>query len=402
MNETDAVEKIKYKYSMLRDALNEKQKRRWAASEALVRGHGGIADVATATGLDRKTIARGMHELTSPDPEENRERVRKPGGGRKSLTEHDAGLMEALDQLIDPETRGDPESPLRWTCKSTYLLASVLSKRSAISPQSVGRLLQKEGYSLQGNQKTLEGTDHPDRNLQFEHINKMVKEFQQAGQPVISVDTKKKELVGPFYKGGREWHPKGEPEQVKVHDFVDATLGKVIPYGVYDVTKDMGWVSVGTDHDTAEFATRAIERWWKKMGSVAYPDARELMITADGGGSNGSRSRLWKVSLQSLASKIGIPITVCHFPPGTSKWNKIEHRMFSFITQNWRGRPLISHEVVINLIAHTTTKSGLKIRAELDKRSYQTGLKVSNEEMESINIKRTEFHGEWNYTISPR
>ena len=402
MKDAEAIGQIKYKYTVLKDALNEKQKRRWAASEALVRGHGGIADVATATGLDRKTIVRGMYEVKNPDAEEERERVRKPGGGRKSLTEHDEGLMEALDQLIDPETRGDPQSPLRWTCKSTYLLASVLSKRNAISPQSVGRLLQQAGYSLQGNQKTLEGTDHPDRNLQFEHINAVVKDFQQAGQPVISVDTKKKELVGPFYKGGREWHPKGEPEQVKVHDFVDETLGKVIPYGVYDVTKDMGWVSVGTDHDTAEFATRAIERWWKKMGSVAYPDARALMITADGGGSNGSRSRLWKVTLQGLASKIGIPITVCHFPPGTSKWNKIEHRMFSFITQNWRGRPLISHEVVINLIAHTTTKSGLKIRAELDKRKYQTGLKVSNKEMESVNIKRTEFHGEWNYTISPR
>jgi hypothetical protein len=311
-------------------------------------------------------------------------------------------MMEALDQLIDPVSRGDPQSSLRWTCKSTYLLASVLSKRIPISPQSVARLLQKAGYSLQSNQKTLEGADHPDRNLQFEHINTVVKDFQQAGQPVISVDTKKKELVGPFYKGGREWQPKGKPEQVRVHDFVDETLGKVIPYGVYDITKDMGWVSVGTDHDTAEFATRAIERWWKKMGATAYPNARELMITADGGGSNGSRTKLWKVMLQGLATKIGIPITVCHFPPGTSKWNKIEHRMFSFITQNWRGRPLISHEVVINLIAHTTTKSGLNIRAELDKRQYQTGIKVSHEEMQNVNIKRAEFHGEWNYTISPR
>lgn len=293
-------------------------------------------------------------------------------------------------------------SPLRWTCKSTYMLSSALSERIVISPQSVGRLLKAAGYSLQGNQKVLEGRDHPDRNAQFERINTTVKAYQEAGLPVISVDTKKKELVGQYLRAGQEWMPQGKPERVKVHDFIDKELGKAIPYGVYDVTKNNGWVSVGIDHDTAEFAARAIERWWKKMGSQTYANARSLMITADGGGSNGSRNRLWKVALQSTANKIEMPITVCHFPPGTSKWNKIEHRMFSFITLNWRGRPLISHEVIINLIASTSTTNGLTIQAGMDKRKYKTGIKVSDEVLQNVNIKYADFHGEWNYTISPR
>ena len=354
-----------------------------------------------ATGINRNTIGRGLRELEKPNRQEDKTRVRNVGGGRKALIEHDPGLIAALEELIDPDTCGDPMSPLRWTCKSTYLLAAALSKRIAISPQSVGRLLQAAGYSLQSNQKTIEGTDHPDRNAQFEHINRTVKQQQQAGQPAISVDTKKKELIGRYFKHGREWYPQGKPLQVKAHDFMDQTLGKVIPYGIYDITQDAGWVSVGIDHDTAEFASKAIERWWMKLGSRSYPNARSLMITADGGGSNGSRNRLWKLALQNVADAIGIPIIVCHFPPGTSKWNKIEHRMFSFITQNWRGRPLISHEVVINLIAQTTTKSGLKIRAELDTRQYQTGIKVSDSDLQQINIKYATFHGDWNYTIRP-
>jgi hypothetical protein len=359
--------------------------------------------VAEATGLDRKTIKRGLSELTQERGGSKAEtRIREVGGGRKRLTEDDVELMGALEKLVDPVTRGDPESPLRWTCKSTYQLSSALSsKKSTISPSSVGRLLRDAGYSLQGNQKTLEGASHPDRNQQFEHINNMVRQFQQSNQPVISVDTKKKELVGPFYKAGREWRPTGKPEQVRVHDFIDKELGKAIPYGVYDITNNDGWVSVGTDHDTAEFAVSAIQRWWRKMGSKSFSNARRLMITADGGGSNGSRCRLWKVALQDLATKIGIPISVCHFPPGTSKWNKIEHRMFSFITQNWRGQPLISHEVIVNLIAQTATEEGLTIRAELDKHIYRTGLKISDTQMASLRLMPAPFHGDWNYSILP-
>jgi hypothetical protein len=402
MDRSEQISLVKRKYKSLKDEMNERLKRRWAASEAQVYGHGGVALVAKATGLNRNTINRGLAEIRNPDPKEDKNRVRRSGGGRKSLAEHDPELLEALEELIDPATRGDPGSPLRWTCKSTYALSDVLSERAEISPQSVARLLKGAGYSLQRNQKTLEGKSHPDRNAQFEHINTTVKRYQQAGQPVISVDTKKKELIGQYYKAGQEWSPQGKPDQVKVHDFIDKSLGKAIPYGVYDLTQDTGWVSVGTDHDTAEFAAKAIERWWRKMGNPIYSRARSLMITADGGGSNGSRNRLWKVALQSLANKIEIPITVCHFPPGTSKWNKIEHRMFSFITQNWRGRPLISHEVVINLIASTSTKSGLKIRAELDKRKYQTGIQISDDELLNVNIKYAAFHGDWNYTIAPK
>jgi hypothetical protein len=304
--------------------------------------------------------------------------------------------------LVDPVTRGDPQSPLRWTCKSTTQLASELTRQGhPVSPSTVGRLLKAAGYSLQSNRKTKEGGKHPDRNAQFEHINATVQAFQKRGQPVISVDTKKKELVGNFKNGGREWHPKGEPEEVRVHDFMDKKLGKAIPYGVYDVTENEGWVSVGMDHDTARFAAEAIRRWWKRMGAKRHRGATELLITADGGGSNSSRSRLWKVALQDLATWLGMPIHVCHFPPGTSKWNKIEHRMFSHITQNWRSRPLVSHEVIINLIANTTTDQGLKIHAELDTAIYPLRIKVTDEELDTVNINRHKFHGDWNYSIRP-
>jgi hypothetical protein len=309
-------------------------------------------------------------------------------------------LVVALEQLVDPVTRGDPESPLRWTCKSTTYLAAALTKQGhTVSPRTVGRLLNADGYSLQSNRKTKEGEDHPDRNAQFEHINRTVKQFQHRGQPVISVDTKKKELVGHFKNGGREWQPHGEPEEVQVHDFMDQQLGKAIPYGIYDLSENQGWVSVGIDHDTARFAAEAISRWWRKMGSKRYRDAKQLLITADGGGSNGSRSRMWKVALHEVAVHLGMAVHVCHFPPGTSKWNKIEHRMFCHITQNWRGRPLVSHQVVINLIANTTTKAGLKLQAELDEGTYPTGIKVSDRELAAVNLKRAPFHGEWNYTL---
>jgi Rhodopirellula transposase DDE domain len=330
-------------------------------------------------------------------------RVRRPGAGRKPKTEEDPELVQALEKLVDPMTRGDPESPLRWTCKSTRTLARELTAQGhAVSDSTVRRLLHAAGYSLQGNCKTREGTSHPDRNAQFEHINALVGAFQERSQPVISVDTKKKELVGDFKNAGREWQPQGEPEEVRVHDFMDKTLGKAIPYGVYDITENQGWVSVGIDHDTARFAAEAIRRWWWKMGSPRYKTARELLITADGGGSNGSRCRLWKVALHELATELEISIQVCHFPPGTSKWNKIEHRMFAHITQNWRGRPLVSHEVIVNLIAHTATQQGLLIQAELDSGSYPTGLKVSDQELALVNLIPDGFHGDWNYTIAPQ
>ena len=385
--------------------MDERVRRHWAASEAKAYGWGGVCAVSAATGMSRSTIRKGMAELDlreqTPDAP-IAERLRSPGGGRKSLTEIDPRLFQRLERLVDPSTRGDPMSPLRWTCKSTYELAQALTKQGhELSPRSVGRLLNGAGFSLQGNRKTKEGKDHPDRNAQFEHISQMVKRFQRRAQPVISVDTKKKELVGEFKNGGREWQPKGKPLTVKTHDFMDVELGKAIPYGVYDLSRNEGWVSVGIDHDTARFAAQAIHRWWKKMGAKRYPDAEQLLITADGGGSNGSRSRLWKVALQDLAERLKMPIRVCHFPPGTSKWNKIEHRMFCHITQNWRGQPLISHEVIVALIANTRTRAGLKIRAELDTARYPTGAKVSDEELAAINLKRHGFLGDWNYTLSP-
>ncbi len=398
-----AVQRIGSKYRALESLMDERMRRQWAAAEAKAYGWGGVAAVAGATGISPTTIRKGLRELRARakrpgDPWPTR--VRRVGGGRKLKTESDPKLWPALEALVAPATRGDPQSPLRWTSKSTRTLARQLTKQGhPVSDRTVGRLLRKAGYSLQGNRKTKEGASHPDRNAQFEHINAQAMAFMRRGQPVISVDTKKKELVGEFKNGGREWLPQGEPDEVRVHDFLDKDLGKAIPYGVYDVTNNQGWVSVGVDHDTAEFATAAIHRWWKKMGRRCYPDATELLITADGGGSNGSRCRLWKVALQGLADQLGIAIHVCHFPPGTSKWNKIEHRMFCHITQNWRGRPLVSHEVIVNLIANTVTQQGLKIHAALDKRRYPSGIKVSDEELAQVHLQRHTFHGDWNYTI---
>jgi transposase len=405
MQDAVAIKLIKTKYRGLVPLMDERMRRQWAASEATAYGWGGIQAVAQATGLSPTTIRKGQAELAARAVQPEiavTVRLRRPGAGRKCKIDEYPELIEALEKLVDPVTRGDPESPLRWTCKSTATLASELTAQGyKVSDSTVGRLLKAAGYSLQSNRKTREGASHPDRNAQFEHLNLTVCAFQDRGQPVISVDTKKKELVGDFKNGGREWRPKGKPEEVRVHDFMDKELGKAIPYGVYDITKNQGWVSVGIDHDTARFATQAIRRWWSKMGSPRYRGARELLITADGGGSNGSRCRLWKVALQDLATDLGLRIQVCHFPPGTSKWNKIEHRMFSHITHNWRGRPLVSHEVIINLIANTATKQGLIIQAELDMGIYPTGIKVSDEELALVNLFREDFHGDWNYTIAP-
>jgi hypothetical protein len=405
MQEEAALLAIESRYRSLGVLMDERMRRQWAAAESRAYGWGGVRAVGSVTGMSPNTIRKGLEELAIRDKNPDapvEPGLRKAGAGRKRHTESDPQLLQALEDLVEPTTRGDPESPLRWTLKSTTQLAQELTRQKhAVSPRTVGRLLNDLEYSLQGNRKTLEGSGHPDRNAQFEYINASVKRFQQRGQPVISVDTKKKELIGAFKNGGREWQPKGEPEKVKVHDFLDVALGKAIPYGVYDISENQGWVSVGIDHDTARFAAEAIVRWWKKMGSKRYGDAKELLITADGGGSNGSRCRLWKVALQELATKLEMPVHVRHFPPGTSKWNKIEHRMFSHITRNWRGRPLVSHEVIINLIANTTTKTGLKIRAGLDSGSYPTGITVTDEELAALNLKRADFHGEWNYKLLP-
>lgn len=405
MQDEAALHAIEAKYRALSVLMDERMRRQWAAAESRAYGWGGVRAVSTVIGMSPNTIRKGLAELADRDERPDApvgSRLRRKGAGRKKSKDTDPELLHVLESLVEPMTRGDPESALRWTCKSTTLLAQELTRqRHPVSPRTVGRLLNESGYSLQSNRKTVEGDSHPDRNAQFEYINASVKRFQQRGQPVISVDTKKKELVGAFKNGGREWQPKGKPEEVKVHDFLDPDLGKAIPYGVYDLSENQGWVSVGIDHDTARFAAEAIRRWWKKMGSKRYRDARELLITADGGGSNGSRCRLWKVALQELAIKLRMPIHVRHFPPGTSKWNKIEHRMFSHITRNWRGRPLVSHEVIIKLIANTTTPTGLKIRAELDTGQYPTGLSVTDAELAALNLKRADFHGEWNYTLLP-
>ena len=386
--------------------MDERTRRQWAAAEAQSYGRGGVSAVSDATGMSRNTIRKGLAELAARKNNPRAPvgtRIRQEGGGRKRLSETDPGLAQALDRLIEPSTRGDPMSPLRWTCKSTMNLAEALTRQGhPVSAWTVGAMLREAGYSLQSNRKTKEGGSHPDRNAQFEYINACVQRFQQHGQPVISVDTKKKELVGAFKNAGREWQPKGEPEEVLVHDFVDEQLGKVIPYGVFDLSLNEGWVSVGIDHDTAQFAVQAIGRWWQKMGSRRYPRAKQLLITADGGGSNGSRCRLWKVVLQELASRLGFAIHVRHFPPGTSKWNKIEHRMFSHITENWRARPLVSHELIINLIASTKTKTGLRIRAELDSGKYPVGIKVTDEELKALNLKQAQWHGDWNYALLPQ
>ena len=385
--------------------MDERLRRQWAATEARDLGRGGVTLVARATGLSRTTITAGLHELDQPASQRAAEadRIRRPGGGRRPLKEADDGLLAALESLIEPTTRGDPQSSLRWTCKSLRRLAAELTgRRHPISPNSVAALLHEAGYSLQANRKTREGASHPDRNAQFEHINAWVRQFQDRGQPAISVDTKKKELVGDFKNAGQTWRPQGRPELVRVHDFLDKQLGKAIPYGVYDLLNNQGWVSVGIDHDTAQFAANSIRRWWSQMGSRRFPCARQLLITADGGGSNGSRCRLWKVSLQSLADDLGLRLQVCHFPPGTSKWNQIEHRLFSFITQNWRGRPLVSHQAIVNLIASTTTRTGLVVKAALDTRRYDTAIEVGDEELARLRLTPLPFHGEWNYTLLPR
>jgi transposase len=395
---------IAKKYRALSHCLDERALRLWAAVEARSLGRGGVSDVARATELSRTTIHAGLKELETPQPRaQGAERSRLPGGGRKPLVRKDPQLLGDLERLVEPTTRGDPESPLRWTCKSTTRLAEELNRWvHRVSQRTVCDLLAELGYSLQSTRKTREGAQHPDRDAQFHHIAQEVQRFQRQGEPVISVDTKKKELVGDFENKGQEWHPYGEPADVRVHDFVDKKLGKVAPYGVYDLAANEGWVSVGIDHDTAEFAGESIRRWWREMGRLRYPQARRLLITADGGGSNGSRVRLWKVTLQKLADELGLEISVCHFPPGTSKWNKIEHRMFCHISQNWRGRPLTSRQVVVNLIGATSTKEGLSIRAELDMRRYASGIKVTNAEMQTLALKKDNFHGEWNYSISPR
>jgi hypothetical protein len=406
MIDNDMIEVLRRKFTRVESELNERGRRRWAASEALELGHGGIKAVAQATGLGERTIRRGCqelrhdHALASPASR----RIRRVGGGRKPLQVQDPALVSALEALVDPTTRGDPMSPLRWTCKSTRKLARALADQGhQVSHTTVAQLLTALDYSLQGTRKTLEGASHPDRDAQFRYINRCVKVFQRAGQPVISVDAKKKELVGQFANRGRDYQPKGQPERVQTHDFPDKELGKICPYGVYDPTHNQGWVSVGIDHDTAQFAVESIRRWWWHMGQVAYPQAHAVLITADGGGSNASRNRLWKVELQTLADEIGVAIYVRHFPPGTRKWNKIEHRLFCHITENWRGRPLISHEVVVNLIGHTTTNTGLIIQAALEKNAYPTGIKVSREDMKQLNLSPAKFHGkDWHYAIKPR
>jgi len=365
-------------------------------------GYGGVALVSRITGLARSTIGRGLAELRSGTAVEL-DRVRRAGGGRKPLAAQDATLLDDLRALVEPETRGDPEAPLLWTAKSLRKLAAGLQALGhRIGHNVVGDLLREMGYSLQANRKTREGSHHPDRDAQFGYINQQVTAALAAGEPAISVDTKKKELVGDFKNTGREYRPKGQPEPVRVHDFLIPELGRASPYGVYDIGDNAGWVSLGIDHDTASFAVNAIRRWWQTMGQQRYPKARRLTITADGGGSNGARVRLWKLELQRLADELGLAITVCHLPPGTSKWNKIEHRLFSFITQNWRGKPLVSHQVIVQLIAATTTKAGLTVRCELDPNSYPAGIKVADAQLATINLQRHDFHGDWNYTIAPR
>lgn len=393
---------IRHKFLLMKPTLNEQSRRRWVATEAKAIGRGGISIVARATGMSRNTIAKGLQELKNKQSV-NKKRLRKEGGGRKQATIKDKTLARDLERLVEPTSRGDPESPLRYTIKSTRVIEQELKKQGhQVSYPTIAALLHKNGYSLQANKKTLEGSSHPDRNAQFEFINQDVKKQQRCKEPVISVDTKKKELVGDFKNNGREWRPKGTPEEVRVHDFEIQELGKVVPYGIYDIDRNHGWVNLGIDSDTAEFAVESIRGWWKAMGKKVYPDAKNLTITADGGGSNSSRARLWKTELQRLSNETKLNIKVRHFPPGTSKWNKIEHRLFSFITQNWRGKPLISHAVIINLIASTTTKTGLKIECRLDKNKYPTGKKISDEEYSRINLTPEEFHGEWNYTIKPQ
>jgi hypothetical protein len=411
----DALQAVEAKYRALSGRLDEATLRLWVAAEARSLGRGGVSLVAKAAGVSRTTIYAGLAEIeaaskgsgeqpaASTAASEAARRVRAAGGGRRKLTEVDAGLLDALDALVEPTSRGDPMSPLRWTCKSTTRLAHELSLMGhAVSQRTVCALLVRLNYSLQSVRKTREGSHNPDRDAQFHHIAKATAQFQRQRQPVISVDTKKKELIGDFKNAGREWRPAGDPEQVRVHDFIDAELGKVSAYGVYDLTANEGWVSVGIDHDTAEFAVQSIRRWWFEMGRPLYPRAKRLLITADCGGSNGYRVKLWRLQLQHLADEIGLTVQVCHLPPGTSKWNKIEHRMFCHITNNWRGRPLLTRQTVVQLIGSVTTEQGLRVRAALDENSYDAGIKVTDDELAAMVIERDEFHGEWNYRIRPR
>jgi hypothetical protein len=395
-------EAIQRRFQLLAGEFDERRRRLWAAAEAGAIGRGGVAAVARATGIAEGTIRRGIGELESGETLAPG-RVRRPGGGRKPLTEADPTLLSDLERLVDEDSRGDPERPLRWTAKSVRQLAGGLRELGhQIHFSSVPKLLRLLGYSLQANQKTREGSHHPDRDQQFGHINEAVEAALRAGEPVISVDTKKKELVGDFKNAGREWRPKGSPEPVRVHDFKDKQLGKAIPYGIYDLASDEGWVSVGIDHDTAQFAVNSIRSWWEHLGRERYPNAGTLQITADCGGSNGNRTRLWKVELQRLADDTGLEIQVCHLPPGTSKWNKIEHRLFSFISKNWRAKPLVSLEVIVNLIAATTTSTGLEVYAQLDERAYPDKIKVSDSELAAVNLRGHTFHPDWNYAIKPR
>ncbi len=394
---------IKLRYDALSPVLDERGRRRFAAAEALAAGRGGIAAVSAATGIARSTIGYGLRELRGQTPDSALHGVRRKGAGRKPLTEKDPTLLSDLERLVDPATRGDPMSPLKWTSKSLRNLAAALRGMGhSIGHDVVGTLLKNLGYSLQANRKTLEGSDHADRDAQFQHIAATVAAALATDQPAISVDTKKKELIGDFKNSGREYQPTGSPEPVRVHDFIDPELGRAAPYGIYDITDNKGWVSVGIDHDTAAFAVNAIRSWWVNMGRARYAKAHSLTITADGGGSNGSRVRLWKVELQKLANELGLKIIVLHLPPGTSKWNKIEHRLFSFISRNWRGRPLTSYRTIVELIGATTSRAGLTVRCELDKNIYPAGIKVSDSDMAKLNISRDAFHGEWNYTIMPR
>jgi Rhodopirellula transposase DDE domain len=392
---------IRERFLSLSPHLSERERRLFAATEARAAGYGGIAAVSAATGVAVSTIGRGLKELSASDTLAP-DRVRRPGGGRKLLVEKDATLLDDLLALVEPSERGDPMSPLRWTCKSlSQLAAALVAQGHRIGRTVVGELLHKQKFSLQANRKTREGDSHPDRDAQFVHINTSVKAALAAGQPVISVDTKKKELVGDFKNAGQTWRPPGEPEEVRVHDFLIKELGRAVPYGVYDLAANAGWVSVGMSCDTAAFAVQTIRRWWAEIGSARYPDATRLVITADGGGSNGSRLRLWKCELQRLADELGIEIAVHHLPPGTSKWNKVEHRLFSFITMNWKARPLVSYRVIVDLISATTTDTGLTVRCELDSADYPKGIAVSDREMDDLNISRDAFHGEWNYTMQP-
>ena len=397
-----SAQAIKQRYEALSPVLHERGRRWFAATEARAYGYGGVSVVARITGIARSTIERGMREMEAKGLMAAG-RSRRPGGGRKAKRSQDASLLPDLQRLVEPATRGDPMRTLRWTSKSLRHLAQALQERGhSVCPHVIADCLRELGYSLQANRKTREGGNHMDRDAQFHYINDQATAFLAAGEPVISVDTKKKELVGNFKNQGREYRPKATPEAVNVHDFIDPALGRAVPYGVYDIADNKGWVSVGTDHDTASFAVHAIQRWWDTLGQTRYPKASRLMITADGGGSNGHRVRLWKVELQNLANALGLPITVCHLPPGTSKWNKIEHRLFSFITLNWRGKPLRSFKTIVQLIAATTTTTGLTVRAELDKNKYPKGVKTSDAQLAAINLTRHEFHGDWNYTITPQ